>query len=84
MAMQDFNMLLGAWVVRGIDWSWGDQDGSVGFVGTVVKPDSGGNDIIYDGTVFVQWDMGRLANYRVGRNNAFDLRLFETAAAGES
>jgi hypothetical protein len=80
--MQNKNLFSGTRVVRGADWVWGDQDGFEGLAGTVVKLDFGANKVIFDGTVFVQWDTGNLANYRIGRNSAYDLRLFDTSAAG--
>lgn len=80
--MQDDSLFIGVRVVRGADWAWGDQDGFEGLVGTVANPIFGKGNVICNGTVFVQWDTGGLANYRVGRFGAFDLRMFDTTAAG--
>ena len=62
-------------VVRGPDWEWGDQDGGEGFVGTVVGLEEGGS-------VIVQWDMGQKCRYRCGRDNKFDLRVFDSGPSG--
>jgi len=75
-------MQLGLRVVRGTNWQWGEQDGGEGHVGTVVKPGMQSCDVVVSNTVFVLWDSGQLANYRVGRDTAYDLRQFDNAAAG--
>ena len=75
-------MLLGVRVVRGADWLWGEQDGGEGHVGTVVKPGMQSCDVVVNQTVFVLWDSGQLANYRVGLDGAYDLCQFDNAAAG--
>lgn len=61
---------MGLRVVRGPDWEWEDQDGGEGFVGTVVELEEGG--------VIVQWDVGQRFRYRCGRDNKFDLRVFDS------
>jgi len=76
-------MLLGVKVVRGPDWKWSDQDEGEGTIGTLIKYGTHGSEVIVNGTGFVQWDTGGNANYRVGRDGAYDLRLFDTAVAGE-
>ena len=78
-AMQDPEK--GLRVVRGPDWIWGDQDGGEGGVGTIVGI-SGDGDIDF-GTVMVYWDTGKLANYRAGHDEKFDLLAFDSAPAGK-
>lgn len=84
---------LGVRVVRGPDWKWGDQDGGEGFTGTVVEicgPNGGNNSAAGggggvkppDNTVILQWDGGSRTNYRIGHQNAFDLRVIDNAAIG--
>ena len=77
--------LLGLRVVRGPDWSWGDQDGGEGHVGTVVEVEEGqtlkGSTI--SKSVMVQWDSGGRCRYRCCEG-MYDLRVFDTAPAGES
>ena len=77
-------MQLGVRVVRGANWQWGEQDGGEGRVGTVVKPGMQSCDVVVNDTVFVLWDFGQLANYRVGRDAAYDLYQFDNASAGLS
>ena len=76
-------MKAGLRVVRGPDWRWGDQDGGEGYVGAVVKTGPPENALVHDGTVFVQWDTGQLANYRIGRDGAFDLLVLDSAPIGK-
>ncbi|KAG7197136.1 hypothetical protein KM043_007222 [Ampulex compressa] len=84
---------IGLRVVRGQDWKWDDQDGGEGHAGTVVeigKPPSSGNSVSSpnpsdrtpDKTVIVQWDHGSRSNYRIGYQGAYDLLVFDNAAAG--
>ena len=51
------DVIPGLRVVRGPDWSCGDQDGGEGHVGTVVEVDSEGR------SVMVQWDCGGRHRY---------------------
>ena len=76
-------MLSGLKVVRGPDWKWSDQDGGEGTVGTIVTYGTHGSKSIVNDTVFVQWDTGGHANYRVGRDGAYDLCLYDTSVAGK-
>ena len=69
---------LGLRLVRGPDWSWGDQDGGEGCVGTVAEVGEGGRSVL------VQWDAGTRERYRCGEDNKFDLRVFDAAPTGES
>jgi hypothetical protein len=56
---------IGARVVRGKDWEWGDQDG--GGLGTIIAPDG------KKGWARVQWDYGYIYTYRVGYSGKYDL-----------
>jgi len=73
---------VGLRVVRGPDWSWRYQDDGEGHVGTVVEIGRAGSVTSPDKTVVVQWDTGRRTNYRVGYQNAYDLRVWDNAPAG--
>lgn len=75
-------MELGLRVVRGPDWKWGEQDGGDGHVGTVVEIGRYDSKNIPFKTVSVQWDCGERSNYRVGYQNAYDLRVFDNAPCG--
>jgi E3 ubiquitin-protein ligase mind-bomb len=75
---------VGIRVVRGPDWKWGNQDSGDGHVGTIVEVGRAGSTSSPDKTVVVQWDMGSRTNYRVGYQEAFDLRLFDNAPAGNN
>ena len=68
--------LVGARVVRGPAWSWGDQDGGEGHVGTVVEVGPDGRSAV------VQWDCGNRYGYRCGREGKYDLRIFNNAPTG--
>ena len=65
-------------VVRGPNWSWGDQDGGEGHVGTVVEVGQGGGSV-----VVVQWDCGNRNRYRCGKEGKYDLKIFDSAPTGE-
>ena len=71
-------------VVRGPDWSWGNQDGGEGFVGTLIElkmnPPSAGKSA--GQTVVVAWDNGVTSNYRVGYDDKYDLRAFDSGPSG--
>ncbi len=63
-------------VVRGPNWKWGDQDGGLGYSGTVIglskfdqKKQQGPK------TVDVQWDSGYQGRYRCGPEGSHDLRV---------
>lgn len=58
------------------------QDNGEGHVGTVVEVGRPGSTSSPDKTVVVQWDMGSRTNYRVGYQEAYDLRLFDNGPAG--
>ncbi|XP_060518336.1 E3 ubiquitin-protein ligase MIB2 isoform X2 [Cylas formicarius] len=72
----------GVRIVRGPDWSWEDQDGGEGFVGTVCEIGRSGIVGSPDKTVVVQWDGGTRTNYRVGYMNKYDLCIIDNAQIG--
>jgi len=74
----------GVRVVRGPGWCWGEQDGGDGHVGTVVKARVGRQHqkTVTQHVVFVRWDNGRIANYRV--DGSHDLRVLNSAPAGQN
>ncbi|XP_059173142.1 uncharacterized protein LOC131953789 [Physella acuta] len=69
------DMHVGTRVVRGPDWKWMNQDGGVGHVGTVVKATP-------EQTVTVVWDSGDSNVYRIGKDNMFDLLVYDNAPCG--
>ena len=75
--LQSMELCVGLRVVRGPNWSWGDQDGGEGYVGTVVEVGQGG------GSVVVQWDCGNRQRYRCGEEGKYDLRVFDSAPTGK-
>lgn len=66
-------------VVRGPDWKYGEQDGGCGHVGTVTLPDRLIHCVLPPDSVFVTWDCGVIANYRIGLDGAFDLVVFDNS-----
>ena len=72
---------VGLRVVRGPDWTWEDQDGGEGHVGTVVEVDR--SAVGDGGCVIVQWDRGNRLRYRCGERGKYDLRVFDSAPTGE-
>ena len=76
--LMEFGASVGLRVVRGPNWSWGDQDGGEGHVGTVVEVGQGGGSV-----VMVQWDCGNRCRYRCGEEGKYDLRVFDSAPTGE-
>ena len=65
-------------VIRGPDWSWSDQDGGEGCLGTVIESKKDPTE----GTVMVRWDCGKQSNYRVGHNAAYELRAVDNGPVG--
>ncbi|CAB3255423.1 unnamed protein product [Arctia plantaginis] len=65
-------MKIGAKVVRGKDWKWGDQDGVPGGEGRVI------GELGEDGWVRVAWDSGGTNSYRMGKEGKYDLKLART------
>lgn len=72
----------GVRIVRGPDWSWGNQDGGEGHTGTVCEIGKAGTVGSPERTVVVQWDNGTRTNYRVGYLAKYDLRVFDNAQIG--
>ena len=61
-------LVVGARVVRGVDWKWRDQDGSPPGVGTVTGE-------LRNGWIEVNWDHGGANSYRMGAEGKYDLQL---------
>ncbi|XP_031553731.1 E3 ubiquitin-protein ligase MIB2-like, partial [Actinia tenebrosa] len=75
--------LLGCRVVRGPDWTWGDQDGGEGGVGTIFSTDTfSDGSPLKNQTVVVCWDTGQEAYYRLGLDEKYDLRILDSAPSG--
>ena len=64
-------------MMRGPDWQDGDKDGGEGHLGTLTQ-------LLGDGRVQVLWDKGEEGTCSAGTEGRFDLRIFDTAQAGES
>ena len=62
-------------VVRGPNWSYGDDDGGEGHVGTVTQDNE-------DDTLEVQWDMGKNGTYNSGKDGKCDLRILDSSTLG--
>ena len=62
------HMVVGARVVRGLDWKWRDQDGNPQGEGTVTGE-------LHNGWIDVTWDHGGSNSYRMGAEGKFDLKL---------
>ena len=56
-------MKVGAKVMRGVDWKWGDQDGGALGVGRVI------GELGEDGWVRVQWETGSTNSYRYSQGS---------------
>jgi len=67
-------------VLRGPDWSYGDQDGGEGCLGTVVAINAGSED---NKVAVVFWDNGGRGEYRCGEDGKYDLRVLENSPTGE-
>lgn len=59
---------VGTRVIRGKDWSWGNDDGGIGGVGTVTTA-------LTNGYLQVIWDTGKTGTYRMGAKAKYDLYL---------
>ncbi|KAL0267404.1 UNVERIFIED_CONTAM: hypothetical protein PYX00_009683 [Menopon gallinae] len=62
------HLVVGARVVRGLDWKWRDQDGTPPGEGTVTGE-------LHNGWIDVTWDHGGSNSYRMGAEGKYDLRL---------
>lgn len=69
-------MATGIRVIRGPDWSGGDQDGGEGHVGTVVQYGT-------NGTAKVYWDNGKESMSKIGQSGKNELRILDSAPVGE-
>ncbi len=77
-------MEVGVRVIRGPDWCWGQQDGGESHVGTVAEVGGRGEGAEGPDSVIVQWDCGGRCEYRCGgKQDKYDLRIVDTAPAGE-
>ncbi len=63
-------MVVGARVMRGLDWKWENQDGENGGLGTIE------GDMV-EGWLDVRWDHGESNRYRMGAQESYDLKLAE-------
>ncbi|XP_052100424.1 uncharacterized protein LOC127734538 [Mytilus californianus] len=59
---------VGCRVVRGLDWKYGDHDGGIGTLGTVL-------DLSTERTVVVIWDSKNVGLYRFGFKGLFEVKL---------
>ncbi|XP_034326548.2 uncharacterized protein [Magallana gigas] len=59
----------GCLVRRGLDWQWGDQNGSKDSIGTVYRVRE------LRGEIYVRWPNGVKGNYRFGHKKKYDLFL---------
>ncbi|CAG9771297.1 unnamed protein product [Ceutorhynchus assimilis] len=76
-------LVAGLRIVRGPDWSWNNQDGGEGHVGTVCEIGKPGTVTgSPDKTAVVQWDNGTRTNYRIGYVGKYDLRVIDNAQIG--
>lgn len=62
------HLLVGARVVRGLDWKWRDQDGNPPGEGTVTGE-------LHNGWIDVTWDHGGSNSYRMGAEGKYDLKM---------
>lgn len=62
------HLVVGARVVRGLDWKWRDQDGNPAGEGTVTGE-------LHNGWIDVTWDHGGSNSYRMGAEGKYDLKL---------
>ncbi|XP_071166175.1 uncharacterized protein [Mytilus edulis] len=64
----DEMIAVGCRVVRGHDWKFGNKDGGVGSLGTVL-------DVRPEGKVVVRWDSKRTGLYKMGHNGRFEIKV---------
>ncbi|CAL1544060.1 unnamed protein product [Lymnaea stagnalis] len=69
-------------VVRGPDWTYEDQDGGEGHVGTVVEIGGQSGSQTPEKHVTVVWDSGARHQYRAGHEEAYDLHVYDSAPCG--
>ncbi|KAH3783603.1 E3 ubiquitin-protein ligase MIB2-like [Dreissena polymorpha] len=68
---------VGIRVVRGPDWSKGEEDGGEGHVGTV-------KDVYANKTVGVFWDNGKFGTYSIGKDSKYELRVYDNTLIGQN
>ncbi|KAJ8920593.1 hypothetical protein NQ315_004732 [Exocentrus adspersus] len=68
---------VGVRVVRGPNWSWADDDGGEGFVGTLREINGSDHN-----AAVVQWDNGCQMQCRIGYMEKYDLRIIDNAQIG--
>ena len=68
---------VGTRVVRGPDWTTGDEDGGEGSLGWVTNVDS------WNQVVCVLWENGNSAKYRAGVGQKHDLIEFDSTNTGK-
>lgn len=62
------NSYIGALVMRGPDWDWGNQDGGIGSIGVITQ------DHPIKGAIIVKWSHKTSEHgYRIGLTNKYDL-----------
>ncbi|XP_075224551.1 ubiquitin fusion-degradation 4-like isoform X4 [Lycorma delicatula] len=61
-------LVIGARVMRGLDWKWRDQDGTPPGEGTITGE-------LHNGWIDVTWDHGGSNSYRMGAEGKYDLKL---------
>ncbi|XP_072046933.1 E3 ubiquitin-protein ligase MIB2-like [Amphiura filiformis] len=66
-------IFVGAKVMRGLKWRWGDQDGGKGSTGSVTYLDNWTDSNTFRTMVCVTWSNGHKNKYRLGLNGAVDV-----------
>ncbi|KAL3281489.1 hypothetical protein HHI36_004694 [Cryptolaemus montrouzieri] len=74
-------IFVGAKVVRGVDWEWGDQDGGEGKIGKVLDIRGWDNESSRS-VANVTWFSGSTNVYRLGQKGNCDLKFFEPTSGG--
>lgn len=74
-------IFVGAKVIRGPDWEWGQQDGGAGKIGTVTEI-RGWDNISSRSVANVTWTSGSTNVYRLGHKGNVDLRYVQAASGG--
>lgn len=74
-------IFVGAKVVRGPDWEWGQQDGGDGKTGRVMEIRGWDNESCRS-VANVSWVTGSTNVYRLGHKGNVDLKYLQSAAGG--
>ena len=72
-------------VIRYGDWTYGDQDGGEGHVGTISLPTMITMECLPHSMVFITWDSGVIANYwydGIDSEPVCDLRVLDNSQTG--